>query len=340
MSANSALHFSGADFLPGSSPRQKLGHAVKTATLAVPMEEWQPWQFSLGDDYVDIFAQLGRKTLADDSHEREVMTRCGTALLYLKLALKHYGWLGRAELFPDLAQPLMVARIRLGFSPPGGVVDAELYEAMTRGGNSGAPVSAEPVTDAVQDLFEETMAGEKAWLEFAQSESTRARLVALAESGAGASPPGLHRQPPAETLRVAHWARPLLTFVVRNGDAGKFRVETGAQRPQTMGALAVIKTKTDDKHGWLAAGQALARIKLQARAMEISAHVFDQAFQQRRVREELRTGIGHKGYPQGIIGIGRAAAQWPENTSTRTANQELNHEFPDRRQPVKPFKSH
>ena len=36
---------------------------------------------------------------------------------------------------------------------------------------------------------------------------------------------------------------------------------------------------------------------------QMSLRIFDQAFKNRRVREELRTSIGHKGFVQAIIGI-------------------------------------
>ena len=64
----------------------------------------------------------------------------------------------------------------------------------------------------------------------------------------------------------------------------------------------------------------LARIKLQTKALGISSQLFDRPFQQRRVREELRTriGIGHKGFVQTIIGLGLRSAQWPDGASAQS----------------------
>jgi len=65
--------------------------------------------------------------------------------------------------------------------------------------------------------------------------------------------------------------------------------------------LAVVKTKTDDKHGWLAAGQTMARVILQAQVLGLSWSFFNQAVRPRAVREALRTGIGQKAVAQAIL---------------------------------------
>jgi len=274
------------------------------------MEEWQPWQYRVADSHVELFTLAGRPSPSDDTQERELMIRCGTALRHLKLAMKRFGCLGRIELFPDMDQPGLLSRIHFGSCPVGNADEVALFEAMARGGNPPVSLNDAQVSGPFLAGLQGNLAGGKAWLEFAQSESSRNRLVALAETRTDAPMVGLHRPVRPDQFRSSHWARPLLTFVVRGGPE-KFRVETGGRRAEELAALAVIKTKTDDKHGWLATGRLLAQIRLQARAAEISPHTFDQAFRDRRVREELRTNIGHKGYVQTIVGFGLLAAQWP-----------------------------
>lgn len=69
----------------------------------------------------------------------------------------------------------------------------------------------------------------------------------------------------------------------------------------------MVKTKTDDKHGWVAAGQATARAVLQAQVLGLSWAFFDQV-RRREAREALRTGIGHKGFAQVILRFGALAS--------------------------------
>jgi hypothetical protein len=67
--------------------------------------------------------------------------------------------------------------------------------------------------------------------------------------------------------------------------------------------LAVVKTKTDDKYGWLAAGQTMARAVLQAQAWGLPWAFFHQV-RRREAREALRLGIGQKGFAQVILRFG------------------------------------
>ena len=310
MSANTFWDGGKSDFPAGGSVRQKLGHAMKCAGMAVAMDEWQPWQFRLDDTHVELSADAGTVSEMVDPDGREFMIRCGEALFHLKLALKRFGCLGQVELFPDFDQAGLVARIHCGSSPDGGAREVALFEAMVRDQNPFTSWNEAPVSESMFELFEGAMAGEKAWLEFSQCTSSRNRLLEFAEWGVKTPPAG--NQP--ETLmghsRMAQWTRPLLTFIVRGNEAESLTVEPAGRRAEQMAALAVIKTKTDDKHGWLATGQAMARVRLQARVSEIASHVFDQAFRSRYVREELRTSIGHKGFAQAIIGFGSHPAAW------------------------------
>jgi len=323
MSANTFWDGGESDFPTGGSVRQKLGHAVKCAALATSMDEWQPWQFRLDDNQVELSADAGAVSEVVDPDGREFMIRCGAALFHLKLALKRFGCLGKVELFPDFDQAGLVARAHGGFSSDCGIQEVALFEAMVRGQNPFASWNEAPVSESMFELFEGALAGEKAWLEFSQCASSRNRLLEFAESAVKAPAAGN----PPETLigpsRVAQWTRPLLTFIVRGNEAESLTVEPAARRAEQMAALAVIKTKTDDKHGWLATGQAMARVRLQARVSEMALQVFDQAFRNRYVREELRTSIGHKGFAQAIVGFGANPAMW---TAVAPAWQTAGHE--------------
>ena len=319
MSANSVWNGGESDFPAGGSVRQKLGYAVKCAAMAVSMDEWQPWQFRLGDHQVELSAQVGPGSETMDPDGRELMVRCGAILFHLKLTLKRFGCLGRVELFPNLDRPGLVARIHGGCSPACGAQEAALFEAMTRGQDGLASWTEAPVDESRLEMFQGAMAGEKAWLEFARSESSRNRLLAFSESGASAPATRHPAGALSANLRVTQWTRPLLTFIVRGNEAESLTVEPAGRRAEQMAALAVIKTKTDDKHGWLAAGQAMARLRLLARVSEVSSQVYDQAFRSRHVREELRTSIGHKGFAQAIIGFGLNLEAWTDTSLAQPA---------------------
>jgi hypothetical protein len=325
MSANTIWNVAETDFPAGGTAQQKLGYALKCAAMAAVMEEWQPWQFRLIEGHIELYATDDQASEVADSDGRELMIRCGAALFHLKLALKRFGCLGRVELFPDLDQAGLVARIHCGFSQDHDAQEAALFEAMTRSRKNFAPSGEAPVSEAILESLNCNLAGEKAWLEFSQSESSRKRLLTLAESGvrqatAGQRPKGQGSDNEIRQFelsrgalrnsRLAQWTRPFLTFTVRNAGSEQIAVQVGGRRADQMAVLAVVKTKTDDKHGWLAAGKAMAQARLQAQVLGVSCCVFDQAFRNRHVREELRTTIGRKGFVQSIIGFGSHMAQW------------------------------
>jgi hypothetical protein len=292
---------------------------MKCAGLATALNDWQPWQFRLAEQQVELAALPNPHSNTADADDREIMIRCGAALFHLKLALKRYGCLGRVELFPDLAEASLIARVYCGVSSPAGTHEVALFDAMARKRNKSASWSEPRVSESVLETIQSAANGEKAWLEFSQCDASRERLVALVESNARVPAIAGYRLAQPEPSRVAQWTRPLLTFVVGAGDTKKYSVEAGQKRPSEMATLAVIKTKTDDKHGWLATGEALARVRLQARATEIPSQVFDQAFQNRRMREILRMSIGRKGFVQAVMGFGSQPAQWTPAVAERAA---------------------
>lgn len=310
MNANATANFDGTKFPANGSVQEKLGYAVKCAALAAPTDEWQPCHFRLCDKHIELSAAPNRP-VTDDSDDRKLMIQCGAALFRLKVVLKHFGCLGQVEAFPDLERVSLVAKIHFGSGRACGAQESGLFEAMARDKNTTTTPCEIPVDESIIDIFRFGVAGEKAWLEFSQCELSRNRLEALAQPGTQSTAASVRSQMQPNNSRVRHWTRPLLTLIVRADDSENLAVEIGVsgRRATEMAALATLKTKTDDKHGWLAAGQTIVRAGLRAGALRISSQVFDQNFQHRHMREELRTTIGHKGFVQAIIGFGSGSAQ-------------------------------
>ena len=94
--------FSEADFPANGSPRQKLEFALKYAALAPIEGGWLPWHFRMTDTHLELLTKNSPAREEADPDRREFLIGCGSALVYLKQALKHFGCLGRVDLFPDL----------------------------------------------------------------------------------------------------------------------------------------------------------------------------------------------------------------------------------------------
>lgn len=315
-----------ADFPANGSPRQRLAFALKYAALAPTEMDWHPWEFRLADTHLELIAKDDPALEAMDPDGRELMIGCGAALHYLKLALKHFGCLGRVESFPNLDEPALVARIHFGFGRERGAQEQSLFKAMTGSRANSSPLGETPVSATMLAALSHAATGERGWLEFAQSETSRQRvgeITAGEQRGMNfdhsrAMP--TNAPPPGQTSR---WPKPLLAFTVRRNESGSVAVQPETPPALPAATLAVVKTKTDDKHGWLAAGQTMARAVLQAQALGLSWAFFNQV-RRRQAREALRLGIGHKGFAQIILRLGSlTAAETFRSVATTTATATL-----------------
>ena len=282
---------------------------------------------------IELASGDGRMGDAMDPEGRERMISCGAALHHLKLALKHFGCLGRVELFPDLDQPTLAARIHIGSGRKRDVRENHLFAAMTK----KLPAGESPISETTLAMLGGVVTGERGWVEFARSESSWKRLLEFAGSserrrlgadafGDTALLPAGQRGATARTdarigtvsgWRVSRWTRPLRAFTVRRGDPTNLPVQPSRELAIPAGTLAVVKTKTDDKHGWLAAGHAMAGVVLQAQALGVSWSLFNEPVRRRTAREALRTAFGHKGFAQVVLRFGRLLTGETAHPSTQ-----------------------
>lgn len=308
MSASSIRTISEADFPAAGSPRQQLGFALRYTAL-IPLEvPEQPWVFRLNDADLELVARLDAPDAAADPDGRESFIACGAALHHLKLALKHFGCLGRLEYFPDLAEPAMVARVHFGYARERDALEKLLFAALNEAGRARAAGGNTAISETMLAEISQAVASERGWLEFAQSESSRERLwtvSAAADQGLDEfAPARLSREPKAVSGIAPGLPQPLAAF----GRRTLADIPTAPQVTPVSAAaaalLAVVKTKTDDKHGWVAAGQTLARAVLRAQALGLPWSCFNRV-RHRAARAALRTEIGHKGFAQVILTFGR-----------------------------------
>jgi hypothetical protein len=160
-------------------------------------------------------------------------------------------------------------------------------------------------------LLIQAAAGERGWLEFMQSEMSRQRVMGITPAGDSLwihfDYPSARPTNPAPTRHAFGFLPSLFAFGVRDMDSRNEPVEMVSQSSFPSATLAIVKTKTDDKHGWLAAGLTMARIVLQAQGLGLSWAFFNQV-RRREARQALRVGVGHKGFAQAILCFGPLTA--------------------------------
>ncbi len=316
MDATANWKLATASFPASGSPREKFELAVKVATLNPLASRDQPFAFTTAADFVELHALDQPEVTTNDPDGREALIHCGAALQCMKLALKRHRSLGRGNLFPDLAQPKLAARVHLGGCGVRDELEFSLCRALEVGNIPPVRPGLLALSETTQEWLRRGLTSERGWLEFAQSESSRHRLLELIGSPEPLRVKEIRFQ--SETLirtpdgvwesggftgstsheRFSRWRRSELTLKMRRASATP---EPPRAVSLSVSSFAVLKTKTDDKHGWLAAGQALARVWLQARALGLYGAFFLRELRAPERREELRTTIGHKGFTQAIL---------------------------------------
>ena len=311
MNARSSRSLPEGEFPANGLPHERLAFAAKYAALAPTESNWQPWKFRVTDTHVELRAKNDPALETMDPDGRELMIACGSALQYLTVALKYFGCLGQVSLFPDLGESALVATVHLGFGR--GPEARQLFEAMTASRVRLSTLGGTPVSETMLAVLAQSAVGERGWLDFAQSEISRQHVmeIAMSEEQSSTNLERSHAHPANMVggLLVSRWLRPFFAFGARNldpEDSWNEDDEPAGQKPASMATLAVVKTKTDDKHGWLAAGQTMARTVLQAQALGLAWAFFDPV-RRREAREALRVGVGHKGFAQVILCFGALA---------------------------------
>jgi hypothetical protein len=248
--------------------------------------------------------------------DRDLLLQCGEALFHLKLVLQRFGRIGQAQLFPNLDHLSLVAKIPCEFNCDTDVLESVAMNELFRHRHEFISTTETPVSNQVLARLAMVGTNGRAWLDFSQSGLSRQQLCDIetsshsceeSQSQTAATGPGL-REAITDALGffgVGRLGSLLLGTPTRNLTVDStYKAPDGIKTIHEMGSLAVLKTKTDDRYGWLAAGEVMGRARLEAQTLGVSSQVFDQAFRERRPRQELRNIIGRKGFVQAIIGFG------------------------------------
>jgi len=179
-----------------------------------------------------------------------------------------------------------------------------LFSAMTGNRTNRSPLGGTLVSETMLAVLSHAAAGERGWLDFVQSETSRQHVLKITLAGDQVRMSFDRFRAPLEDSSTEENAsrRSQLVSVSAGRGADAWNLAEHHAEFSTA-TLAVVKTKTDDKHGWLEAGQTMARTVLQAQALGLSWDFFNPV-RRREAREALRRGVGHKGFAQVILRFG------------------------------------
>jgi hypothetical protein len=121
---------------PKDGPKIKqLKFLLNYAILAPSSHNTQPWLFKIIDDnIIELYADRTRGLPLVDPVDRALTISCGAALSHLLIAIRHFGYAHKLELFPDSNYKDLISRIIIADdnTRESGSEESALFEAITK----------------------------------------------------------------------------------------------------------------------------------------------------------------------------------------------------------------
>ncbi len=305
--------------------RSDVEHAVALAVRAPSIHNTQPWRWVYRHGVLELSADRSRQLSVLDPDGRSLLLSCGAALELARLGLAVRGWRTDVSRMPDPDRPDLLARIRpLGRT----AVDPGLVErsaAADRRYSDRRPFLVQTVADRMVDSLVAAAVDDETYAAAVQRADERLDL-AVAFSWADEVETG----DPDYQAELAHWTRhagedapdgvpasaiphavpgsPRHTEVpVRDFEAGVSGDQTLPPGIDEQPLYLVVFTTEDGREARLRAGEAYARVSVEAERLGLGSSAMTQALDLPAMRERFRALMDWPDHPQLVLRVG-----WPQ----------------------------
>jgi nitroreductase len=300
--------------------RSDVERAVSFGVRAPSIHNTQPWRWVYRPGVLELYADRSRQLPALDPDGRSLVLSCGAALELARLGFAAAGWETEVDRVPDRHRPDLLARIR---TVDRALVDGPIVqraEAAERRHSERRPFRPEPVPEeAVRGLLAVvTDAGVYAYaVERADEKLDLAVVFSWAD--------GVEMSDPAYRAELAHWTRDgsapdgVPAAAVPHVPAGSPRhadvtlrdfeagITGGQELTETIDerpVYVILFTTGDDRAARLRAGEAYARISVEAERLGLASSAMTQAVDLPAVRERFRALMNWPDHPQMVLRLG------------------------------------
>jgi nitroreductase len=306
--------------------RPDVERAVALAVRAPSIHNTQPWRWVYRRGVLELYADRSRQLSVLDPDGRSLLLSCGAALELARLGLATRGWRTGVSRSPQPDRPDLLARIRpLGRA----VVDPVLggrAAAAERRYSDRRPFRAEPVPDSMVDALVAAawdddvyaapvqraderldLAVAFSWADQVEAGDPdyRAELAQWTRHEGEAAPDGV----PASAVPHAVPGSPRHTDVpVRDFEAGITGAETLPEGIDEQPVYLVVFTTDEGPVARLRAGEAYARVSVEADRLGLGSSAMTQAVDLPAVRERFRLLMDWPDHPQMVLRVG-----WPQD---------------------------
>jgi nitroreductase len=295
------------------SNTEELTSLIEAAVRAPSSHNTQPWSFSVARGVIALRADRTRALPVNDPFDRELTISCGAALFHLRVAAAHAG-LGAAVTYtPDPDDVDLLAKVQIGSAPADAAL-AALFPAIHARFTTRAPFRAGASVEADTPLaLQEAATAEGAGLHVlaGQPREALADLVAEGDRAQFADPSWrrelaawMHPRRRGDGLTAPLGALTVSRLVVRAFDLGDSVGSKDHELVRQAPLVGVLSTGGDEAHDWLTAGQALARMLLQAARRGLAAGYANQPCQIEALRPRLAALLPAGRVPQIVLRLG------------------------------------
>src|SRR5215207_702304 len=128
-----AWNVSESQFPKDGMKTEQLKFLLNHAILAPSSHNTQPWLFKIvGDNVIELYADRTRALALVDPVDRALTISCGAALSHLQIAIRHFGYAYKVELFPDSNNKDLLSRVILDDRKESVIEENPLFEAITK----------------------------------------------------------------------------------------------------------------------------------------------------------------------------------------------------------------
>ncbi|WP_412061954.1 Acg family FMN-binding oxidoreductase [Rubrivirga sp. IMCC45206] len=305
-----------ADF-PSGPPEAQLEAMLNWAVLAPSVLNTQPWRFRVvpgpAGPRAEVSVDRARVVRSVDPEGREAVISCGAALLTLRLAARHFGFVPDVHLAGPDAAPDLVGTVRLEGAARPTAAEEALFRAIKLRHTNRDPFADLPVPVGLLARLQGAARAEGARLHVVTSVSEKGALAdlvaeAILEQG----------DDPAMVADLRAWLRPVgdtrpdgVPDDVQGGwdrlsylhTEARFVAAQTRRLAAMAPALLVIATPGDSRADRARAGQALQRVLLLAALDGLAASYFNQPTKVARLRPEV-SAVAGVGQAQVVFRLG------------------------------------